>query len=252
MRLRRSVLVSAAVPIGLSALVGLEVVLAMRGPRLPPSPPYELDGRFGGSTSPGRLLDVVWIGDSTATGVGASSGDGALPRQVLEGLEIPASLTVLGRSGARVSDAVADQLTRLSASSPPQMVVVGVGSNDVTHLTPRGRFRRDLERLLSGVRRAAPASPRILVLGIPDFGAVPLFAQPLRAIAGWRGRQLDADIRAVAAEEGAVYVDIAGPTGPHFRRDPDRYYAADGFHPNDAGYGLWADAVLAEVLPLVR
>jgi lysophospholipase L1-like esterase len=76
------------------------------------------------------------------------------------------------------------------------------------------------------------------------MGAIPRFAQPLRAVAGWRGRNLDAEVRRVAADTGAVYVDIAGPTGPPFRRHPGRYFAADDFHPSDAGYGLWADAVL--------
>jgi lysophospholipase L1-like esterase len=40
-----------------------------------------------------------------------------------------------------------------------------------------------------------------------------------------------------------VYVDIAGKTGPAFRAHPTTYFARDRFHPNDAGYGLWAKAV---------
>jgi lysophospholipase L1-like esterase len=84
----------------------------------------------------------------------------------------------------------------------------------------------------------------VVLLGVPDMGAIPRFAQPLRAVTGWRGRHLDATVRQVAADTGAVYADIAGPTGPSFRREPGRYFAADDFHPSDAGYGLWADAVL--------
>jgi lysophospholipase L1-like esterase len=76
------------------------------------------------------------------------------------------------------------------------------------------------------------------------MGAIPRFAQPLRAVSGWRGRHVDAEVRRVAAATGAVYADIAGPTGPAFRRHPGRYFAADDFHPSDAGYGLWAGAVL--------
>jgi lysophospholipase L1-like esterase len=76
------------------------------------------------------------------------------------------------------------------------------------------------------------------------MGAIPRFAQPLRAVAGWRGRNLDAEVRRVAAATGAVYADIAGPTGPSFRHDPGRYFAGDDFHPSDAGYRLWADAVV--------
>jgi lysophospholipase L1-like esterase len=101
-------------------------------------------------------------------------------------------------------------------------------------------FRHTYEELV----RALPPGVPVVLLGVPDMGAIPRFAQPLRAVAGWRGRNLDAEVRWVAVRTGAVYADIAGPTGPPFRHHPDRYFAADDFHPSDAGYGLWADAVL--------
>ena len=33
------------------------------------------------------------------------------------------------------------------------------------------------------------------------------------------------------------------------RSDTHRYFAADHYHPNDEGYRLWADAVLARLRP---
>ncbi len=80
------------------------------------------------------------------------------------------------------------------------------------------------------------------------MGAIPRLAQPPRAVAGFRGRQLDDVVRTVAGETGSAYVDIAGETGPEMRSDPERFFAADRYHPSDAGYELWADAVL-DVLP---
>jgi len=138
---------------------------------------------------------------------------------------------------------VADVLARqvpLVAGRHPDLVLISVGANDTIHLTGRTGFRRTYERLV----RALPAGVPVVLLGVPDMGSIARFAQPLRAIAGRRGRRLDAEVRRVAAATGAVYADIAGPTGPAFRRDPRRYFAADDFHPSDAGYGLWADAVL--------
>ena len=122
----------------------------------------------------------------------------------------------------------------------PDLVLISVGANDTIHFTGRGDFRHGYERLV----RALPPGVPVVLLGVPDMGAIARFAQPLRAMAGRRGRGLDAEVRRVAAVTGAVYADIAGPTGPAFRRDPRRYFAADDFHPSDAGYGLWADAVL--------
>jgi len=134
---------------------------------------------------------------------------------------------------------LADQAPKV-AELHPDLVLISVGANDTIHLTGRGAFRHTYEQLV----RALPAGVPVVLLGVPDMGAIPRFAQPLRAVSGWRGRNLDAEVRSVAARTGAVYADIAGPTGPPFRRQPDRYFAADDFHPSDAGYGLWADAVL--------
>lgn len=227
---RRAGLVVAAAVAGVAVVLVVEIQLARAGSRLP-----DLDLVLN---RPGTGKRVVWLGDSTAAGVGASSSAGALPSQVADGLAAP-EVAVLAVSGARVGDVLADQVPKVAALRP-DLVLISVGANDTIHLTGRGAFRHTYEKVV----RALPAGVPVVLLGVPDMGAIPRFAQPLRAVSGWRGRNVDAEVRRVAAGTGAVYADIAGPTGPPFRRHPDRYFAADDFHPSDAGYGLWADAVL--------
>jgi len=239
---RRVGLMVAAVVAGTAAVLAVEIQLARSGSRLPDLQ-LVLD-------RPGAGHRLVWLGDSTAAGVGASTSAGALPTQVADGLAgggsavdgpgvSGASVAVLAVSGARVADVLADQAPKVTELQP-DLVLISVGANDTIHLTGRGAFRHTYEELV----RALPAGVPVVLLGVPDMGAIPRFAQPLRAVSGWRGRNLDAEVRWVAARTGAVYADIAGPTGPPFRRHPDRYFAADDFHPSDAGYGLWAGAVL--------
>lgn len=227
---RRGGLVVAAAVVGAAVVLAVEIQLARGGTRLP-DVELVLD-------RPGEGRRVVWLGDSTAAGVGASSSGGALPSQVADGLAAT-SVSVLAVSGARVADVLRDQVPKV-AGLEPHLILISVGANDTNHLTGRGTFRHTYEKVV----RAVPNGVPVVLLGVPDMGAIPRFAQPLRAVAGWRGRNLDAEVRRVAANTGAVYVDIAGPTGPPFRRHPDRYFAADDFHPSAAGYGLWADAVL--------
>ena len=228
---------------GTAAVLAVEIQLARSGSRLSDLQ-LALD-RAG----PGRRL--VWLGDSTAAGVGASTASGALPSQVADGLGAAdtsaadrlaswdVSVSALAVSGARVADVLADQVPKVAALRP-DLVLISVGANDTIHLTGRGAFRHTYEKAV----RALPVGVPVVLLGVPDMGAIPRFAQPLRAVAGWRGRHLDAEVRRVAAATGAVYADIAGPTGPPFRRHPGRYFAVDDFHPSDAGYGLWAHAVV--------
>ncbi len=235
--------VVAIVVVASAGVLAGEVRLAQRGRRLPDPVPRANDTPAGGQGG-GPAADpvVVWLGDSTAVGVGASGPETTLPRQLAARLGRPIRLTVLARSGARVAEVLHRQLP-LVAQLHPTEVIITVGANDTTHFTWRSHFRRDYDRLLAGL----PTSARVVVLGVPDMGAPRRLPQPLRAIAGWRGRALDSDIRHLARRHGATYVDISGRTGPSFRRDPGRYFSADRFHPSDAGYRLWSEAVAAAV-----
>jgi lysophospholipase L1-like esterase len=218
------------------AVLAGEVLLARSGGGVAPDP-GSLDGRVGGGGAP---LRMVWLGDSTAAGIGATSPDRTVALRVAASLGRAVDLTVLARSGARVEDVVRHQVPAVAASRP-DVVLVSVGANDVTHLTSTRSFRRRYARLLRGL----PSTAEVVLLGVPDMGSPPRLAQPLRAVAGWRGRRLDREVRSAAAAAGASYVDIAGRTGPLFRSDPDRYFSADRYHPSDEGQMVWANAVAA-------
>ena len=246
MRLRwgRAVAVGAPLALlGFAALLVVEVQLARGGARLD-GPPLRLDGAVG--EGPGAPVRVLWLGDSTAAGVGVDEPADALPHLVAAASGRPVELRVRAVSGDRVGDVVEDQLPA-GADADADVVFVSVGANDVTHLTSRDDFR---ERYRGLLERLPPAA-QVVLLGVPDMGAVPRLAQPLRAVAGFRGRELDEVVREVARESGAGYVGIAAATGPTFRARPGEMFAADEYHPSAAGYGLWADAVLAEVDPLL-
>jgi lysophospholipase L1-like esterase len=199
----------------------------------------QLDGAIGGAAS--KPLRLVWIGDSTGRGVGETDPDHALPRVVATGLDRPVQPTVLAVSGARISDALNTQLPQLRALHS-DWVIVCIGGNDVTHLTSRSAFRLKIEQLLSGIDAEQPS--HVIVLGIGQFASTPLFAQPLRWIAGLRARELDSNLRAAADRHHALFVSIIDRVGRDFVRDPARYHARDRFHPSDDGYALWARATL--------
>jgi lysophospholipase L1-like esterase len=242
-RWRRLLVATLALPVTAVAVLAVEIEVARRGENLPDADPFELDGRIG--TGAGPALAMTWLGDSTGAGVGATTAETALPRVVAERvsatLDRPVDLRVLALSGARVDDVATDQAGGVDAEA--DLVVVTVGSNDVTHLTRVATFRTAYRRMLDRL----PDGARVVLLGVPDMGAVPRLAQPLRAVTGVRGGTIDAVIADLAGDGGLGYVDIAGETGPAFRRHPDRYFAADRYHPDDDGYRLWADAVVPVV-----
>lgn len=222
-------------------LLGIELLWALNGPSLPRRLPLFLDADFDGPSDPDEPITVVWLGDSTGAGVGASSAETALPTIVVRGLQRSVRLRVIAMSGARVQDVLTQQVPRVEALRP-DVVVVGVGGNDVTHLTPHSLFEGLYDAMLRAVGSLDPAT--VVVIGIGDFGTVPRIPQPLRALTGWRGRWFDDSIRRVANRRGAAYVDLYANTGPAFGHDPALFYSDDGFHPSDEGYRIWADVIL--------
>lgn len=234
--IRRALLAAGACLGAFAGLIAAEVLVARNGPEPSLGPP--LPDRMPAGP-PGAPTDtVVWLGDSTAAGMGASSLGGTLGAQTAALLGQPILLTVLARSGDRIAHVLHEQLPRLAAAEPT-VVMISIGANDVTHLTPRRAFRRDYAAVLAGL----PAVRQIVIVGVPDMGTSPRVPQPLRAISGWRGRRLNGDVRRLAAQAGIAYVDVAARTGRAFREHPARYFAHDLYHPDDDGYGLWARAI---------
>jgi lysophospholipase L1-like esterase len=213
----------------------VEVVVARRSGAV--VVPGGIDG-CAGCGSPAVPLRVAFLGDSTVAGVGAADAAGTLPRQVASRLGRPVQILDLAVSGARVADVPADQSGAGLASFRPEVVVVGVGANDVVHGTLRPDFRRHYGRLVASL----PPGAQVILLGVPDLGSPPRLAQPLRSLVGWRGRMLDDDVRHLARDRHARFVDLQ-VFGPAFRRHPRRYFSPDRYHPSAAGYALWAGAV---------
>lgn len=252
---RRLFALAVLVVVGPLVVLGVEVQLAR-------SSGGRLDDETGErprqrTVRPGDApLHVVWLGDSTSTGVGAAAFTDSMAWRVAEGLsDGPVVLTVLGRSGDQVHEVLDEQLPELSGVLLPgvdHVVLVSIGANDVTALTRRRTFeQRYLEMVdrIEAVVDGAGVDARIVLVGIPDIGTAPRLLPPLRQVAGFRGAQLDDEIAAVARGRGLHHVELADRTSRTFSSDPDRYFSADEYHPSSDGHEVWADAVLASLEP---
>lgn len=229
-----------------SIVLAVEVYLALSRTHLDDEVGSRPSGLLVGDRD-GPPVVTVWFGDSTSTGVGASTFEESVAFGVAAAdaarFDRPVALTVFGVSGHQVHEVLDEQIPEFLASGiEPDRIYISVGGNDVTALTRRPTFRSRYRRMLDEIRSAAPDA-HITVLGVPDMGSVTRLDWPLRAISGWRGDALDDDVHDAATKRGIRHVDIATETGPAFRKDPDFYLAADLFHPSDEGYQLWIDAV---------
>lgn len=205
-------------------------------------PPQGSPGEFGDPDSP--PLHFVVVGDSTSVGVGATSLEATYPWLLAQHLarRFRVTLQVFGRSGARMADA-ASQLAPQAAATKPDVAIIGIGANDVTHVTPLRRLALDLA-IAIGELQAGGAS--VLVALGPRFDA-PVLSQPLRALVQARARALNRTIRRAATKHGAEVLDLPIGVGKSFANDRS-LYSSDGFHPSDLGYARWADAMRDQVM----
>jgi lysophospholipase L1-like esterase len=190
--------------------------------------------RFGDT---GRALTYVVMGDSTAAGEGAPYSQGiAVGTATALAADHRVTMTNLGVSGARIKDVVNDQLAA-SIRLHPDLVLLSVAANDVTHLTSVGAMESSLRSIVHALKTANP-NMAIIVTGSPDMGSPPRIPRLLRGLASRRTEAINRMFRKVAAEEQLTFAPIADATGPLFRKDRS-LFADDRFHPNARGYATW-------------
>lgn len=187
-----------------------------------------------------RVIYAV-LGDSTAAAVGATAEEGiavGTARSLATGRRV--EMTNFGVSGARAGDVLRLQLPAAEALRP-DIVLLAVGANDVTHLTPLRSVRRSIEQVVDRLKRANP-NVVIVVTGSPDMGSPPRIPRLLRPIASWRTRGINRVFEAEVRRSGVTLAPIAAETGPLFRRDRT-LFDADRFHPNARGYATWIPVI---------
>ncbi|MCU1229100.1 MAG: lysophospholipase L1-like esterase [Acidobacteria bacterium] len=194
-------------------------------------------------------LTYVILGDSTAAGVGADYQQGIAVQTTAElSKSHTVTMTNLGVSGARIHDVLKEQLPR-AAAIKPDLVLLAVAPNDVTHLTCIGSMRRDLLAIVLRLRAANP-NVAIVITGSADMSTPPRIPRLLRGIAGARARAVNRMFVSVAKQQRLTFAPIAAETGPLFKKDPS-LFGPDRFHPNERGYAVWTAVInraLAEAL----
>jgi lysophospholipase L1-like esterase len=190
----------------------------------------------------GPKLSYVVMGDSTAVTQGGEYARGySVQSATYLAKDHAVSWANVAVSGARAKD-VADKQLPQALGFNPDIVLIAVGANDVTHFTANGAVVASLAHTVDTLR-SQNSQVKIIFTGAPDMGSVPRFPQPARWYAGVRTQSLNTEIRALAAEKHVTFAPIAAETGPYFRKHPEAF-ASDKFHPNDLGYAQWTPVII--------
>jgi lysophospholipase L1-like esterase len=196
----------------------------------------------------GEPVDLLVLGDSIAAGLGAEKAKHTLGARLARGIARHAGRSVRLRTAAVVgseSSMLATQLASLPATYAPDVAVIVVGGNDVTHRVP---VAESVRHLADAVDELRGRGAEVVVGTCPDLGALRPVPQPLRALGSRASRQFATAQRATALAHGARVVSLAHVVGPFFITSPEEMFSLDRFHPSAHGYKRTATAMLPSVL----
>lgn len=215
-----------------------EVLLARRRIGTTDEVPPLADGVYG-VDFPGTPVKVLVMGDSTAVGYGMKRADQTPPALIGLGLshlfDAPVDVRSVAKVGARSSH-LADQLDA-AVDHQPDLAIILIGANDVTHQVSPGRATRFLSETIVRLR---DQGAEVVVGTCPDLGTVKQLPQPLRWVAQLFSRQMARAQTVASVKAGARVVSLADLLGPLFVSKGDALFGEDRFHPSAIGYATMA------------
>jgi lysophospholipase L1-like esterase len=189
-------------------------------------------------------LRLAILGDSIGYGVGAARPADALGPRLASDLAtagLHAQTRTFAVPGARSADLA--RQARAATRWQPDVAVIVIGANDLTHLVPPDRAAAHLGQV---VRRLRAADVEVVVAPAPDLSVIPHVPPAMRALVqGGSALLRRAQARETLAAGGRI-ADPDGSTSAAFAADP-ALFSWDRFHPSSAGYAMIAKALAPAV-----
>jgi lysophospholipase L1-like esterase len=137
---------------------------------------------------------------------------------------------------AKTGHKAREVLARLEQAEPEvfDVVLTSIGVNDVTGGTGLLQWQDEQRRLIKLLKVKFQAQ-HIFLSSLPPMEHFTALPFPLRSYLGMRARRFSVALAKIAAADPhCSMIDVNFPFDPS-------YLAADGFHPGEPGYALWAE-----------
>ncbi len=190
-----------------------------------------------------KTFIYVAIGDSSVEGVGASHHAKSYPSLVFEKIKLSypkSSYYNLGRKGDRIKHVIENQLPRV-LTLKPNLVTISIGINDIRGRVKLSHFEKDLSYLVETLQRETDT--KIIINNIPDFSLLPTLPIYLRIASKILIHRFNRSIEKISGNFNLTLVDIFKISRKFCKQWKD-FISTDGYHPSDAGYALWAEAII--------
>lgn len=198
------------------------------------------------SNSLARPVRLLFVGDSSAAGVGVERQEQALAIQTSEllaaHLDAPVEWQLLAKSGVNTHQAL--KLLPRGLLKPIDVLITALGTNDVTSQRSAAQFLADYKTLVHRVRQQY-SDLVVVITGLPPLRILPAAPHPLRWYLGKYAASLDAQLkRWVQSEARFRYISLDWAAVPEDM-------AKDRFHPGLGQYRHWAQLVAESIVALL-
>ncbi|MBA3788875.1 hypothetical protein H0X32_00575 [Patescibacteria group bacterium] len=181
-------------------------------------------------------------GDSTAFGTGTRDSKNSTGGRL--GAQYPmANIRNVSKNGLKLQGLV-EKLNVLPTTTHYDVALIQIGANDIVGFTSYADIRSRLDSVLEW---ATIHATHTLVLTAGNVGLSPVFRFPLTWLYTNRTLQVrQTFMTEITKYSNISYVDLyKNKADEPFNKNVPLYYAADHFHPSDAGYGLWYQSISA-------
>ncbi len=182
---------------------------------------------------------VLVIGDSTAFGTGAITKEGSLVGRLAE--DLPNSSIVNAAKNAMDLRELNEHLTPHEENAY-DYVIVHIGGMDTINLMPLPFVQKRARASLEQAKRVA--QKKVFLVSVYNVGTAPFFQYPLNRYFETRSNKISSTFATLCTELDIEHIPLyqEKDTDPLYQ-DVERYFAPDGLHPNDEGYGLWYNKI---------
>ncbi|MEM9332923.1 MAG: SGNH/GDSL hydrolase family protein [Pseudomonadota bacterium] len=194
-------------------------------------------------TGKGRPINILFMGDSSAAGVGVENFEdgvsGRLPHLLSKKSGRPIIQRTSGNNSA-TSGQLRDHVVPHLEHGHFDYIIISIGTNDAKNFHSGKRFCKEFGTLLYALHAKFPGS-KIIWQGLIDMENVPILPTPLNKILGIRSRMIRENGKILCRERMAFAPET------EWKPIPENF-SHDGFHASAEGYRVWAEELADYIL----
>lgn len=200
----------------------------------------DADGeKYGHFALGNESVKLLVLGESTASGVGASTHETGLAGQFSRflGEKIGKSVEwqVVGKSGITIDRTIRELVPEIPDETFDYIMLALCGNEVLSLRSPRV-FRRDMRRLIAIMKEKNPDAT-FFITNAPAVRLSPVLPFTIKFILGHLSALHDANAREFTSEMERVFYFHQPTTVPED-------FFADGLHPSEKGYTVWSKRMI--------